>query len=30
MLSRYERAIAKSDHTTNPWTPENAPTVNLL
>jgi hypothetical protein len=30
MLSRYEKAIAESDHTTNPWTPENAPTVNLL
>lgn len=30
MLSRYERAIAASDHKRNPWTPETAPTVSLL
>jgi hypothetical protein len=30
MLSRYERAIAESDHKTNPWTPQCAPQVSLL
>jgi hypothetical protein len=30
MLSRYERAIAESDHKTNPWRPETAPKVSLL
>jgi hypothetical protein len=29
MLSRYERAIAESDHKTNPWRPETAPKVSL-
>ena len=29
MLGRYARAIIESDHKTNPWSPETAPTVSL-
>jgi hypothetical protein len=29
MLSRYERAILESQHTTNPWSPETAPRLEL-
>jgi hypothetical protein len=30
MLDRHARVIVESEHRTNPWSPENAPTVSLL